>query len=289
MRLLVSIKFDAVKQNYLVFIDRAYEFASARNKCVHQKLSCLSIISINVQSNKTKRDASRSAVRAHSARSVPSEQHPSGAGASEVRVSVYEREIAHAYARYTQCMPVPALLYRNPDLSVQPTYYLFIRTVPGWSATWRNRLREFAEPAFLAKAPSELCFHSFRLGPLYLCPPVSPFLSALLIHLSFSLLLYSRPSFVLFFLNLYTLSHPSCPSLLFSECAVHRHSHSIASSILSPPPPPLRCVLLLLSLLYNQNNNNLLRNCFDYSSIWVTAGYPRLCTKGTGHLVIQWF
>lgn len=55
---------------------------------------------------------------------------------------------------------------RNPDLSVQPTYYLFIRTVPGWSATWRNRLREFAELAFLARVPSELCLHSFRFGSL---------------------------------------------------------------------------------------------------------------------------
>lgn len=236
MRLLVSIKFDAVKQNYLVFIDRAYEFASARNKCVHQKLSCLSIISINVQSNKTKRDASRSAVRAHSARSVPSEQHPSGAGASEVRVSVYEREIAHAYARYTQCMPVPALLYRNLDLSVQPTYYLFIRTVPGWSATWRNRLREFAEPAFLAKAPSELCFHSFRLGPLYLCPPVSPFLSALLIHLSFSLLLYSRPSFVLFF---FKLIHPLSSFLPFTSLLrVCRPQALSFYRVVDPLPPP---------------------------------------------------
>lgn len=68
-------------------------------------------------------------------------------------------------------------------------------------------------------------------------------------HISLSLrpfnppLFLSPPLFALrvlplsFFLNLYTLSHPSCPSLLFSECAVHRHSHSIASSILFPPPP----------------------------------------------------
>lgn len=51
----------------------------------------------------------------------------------------------------TQCIPEPARLslpeYRS--FGSQPTYYLFIRTVPGWSATWQNRLREFAEPAFL--------------------------------------------------------------------------------------------------------------------------------------------
>lgn len=63
---------------------------------------------------------------------------------------------------------------RNPELSVEPTYYLFIRTVHGWSATWRNRLREFAELAFLAQVPSELCFHSFGFGPLSLASSFSP-------------------------------------------------------------------------------------------------------------------
>jgi len=75
-------------------------------------------------------------------------------------------------------------------LPVEPTYYLFIRTVPGWSATWRNRLREFAEPAFLAQAPSELCFHSFRFGlslRLFLSPPLS---LSLLLSLSFFLFLF---------------------------------------------------------------------------------------------------
>lgn len=75
-----------------------------------------------------------------------------------------------------------ASLPESRSLGSQPTYYLFIRTVPGWSATWRNRLREFAEPAFLAQAPSELCFHSFRFGlsipvsfHLLLSPPFTPF------------------------------------------------------------------------------------------------------------------
>lgn len=93
--------------------------------------------------------------------------------------------------------------YRSPRASLpesrsfgsQPTYYLFIRTVPGWSATWRNRLREFAEPAFLAQAPSELCFHSFRFG---LSIPVS-------LHLLLS------PPFTLFFFRTALLNLLSPP------------------------------------------------------------------------------
>ena len=100
-------------------------------------------------------------------------------------------------------MHVTHHVYRSPcaflpefrSFSSQPTYYLFIRTVPGWSATWRNRLREFAEPAFLAEAPSELCLHSFRFGLSY------PRLS-----LSFSLAFLLSPSFGLLSFCLSSLS-----------------------------------------------------------------------------------
>lgn len=143
--------------------------------------------------------------------------------------------------------------YRCPRVSLpesrtfgsQPTYYLFIRTVPGWSATWRNRLREFAEPAFLAQAPSELCFHSFRFGlsipvslsHLLLSRPFSLLRPALLSLLSFPLLhsLSMCPSLRLP-LNLYTLSR--------SSSSTKGYSRSIAPPVLLPlplssSPPPL--------------------------------------------------
>lgn len=147
-----------------------------------------------------------------------------------------------------------ALLPESRSFGSQPTYYLFIRTVPGWSATWRNRLREFAEPAFLAQAPSELCFHSFRFSlsipisfRLFSAPPFrlsssSTLFRALSLSLFFSLLLYSH-SMLSF--------HPSSNSCTLSHplSSIKGYSRSIASSILlpsapflfSPFPPPDPC------------------------------------------------
>lgn len=187
-----------------------------------------------------------------------------------------------------------ASLPESRSFSSQPTYYLFIRTVPGWSATWRNRLREFAEPAFLAQAPSELCFHSFRFGlsiphlfpsspfPALLSPPFGPLFWAFSLSFHFSFFLYSHS---ILFSSFFKLIHPL---LSFLE---HQGLLSFYRVIDPPPlapfssPHPWR-IPLLLSLLCNQNNNNLLRNCFDCSSIWVTTGYPRLCV-GIDHLVIH--
>lgn len=168
-----------------------------------------------------------------------------------------------------------ALLPESRSFGSQPTYYLFIRTVPGWSATWRNRLREFAEPAFLAQAPSELCFHSFRFS---LFIPISfrlfsslPFrLSssstlfwALSLSLFFSLLLYRTPCSLFILLQTHTpsliLSRVSRATLVLSR---HQSFFPLPLSLLplSSPGP------LLLSLLCNQNNNNLLRTA--HQSDW---------------------
>lgn len=179
---------------------------------------------------------------------------------------------------------------RNPDLSVEPTYYLFIRTVPGWSATWRNRLREFAELAFLARVPSELCLHSFRFGSL----------------------LFSTSSFGLVrFSVLFNPSHcRSCsPSLADLPSAslqrTHVHTHTPTLVLLFSPflylchasgdclsctalveHPPGTRPTLTFGLLCNQNNNNCF-GTFDYSSIRVTAdclqlrvGFARLAIRG---------
>lgn len=109
---------------------------------------------------------------------------------------------------------------RNPDLSVQPTYYLFIRIVPGWSATWRNRLREFAELAFLARVPSELCLHSFRFGSLLFSTSSFELVrSSISFHLShlrrFPPLLTDLPS------NFFELSHTRARARAFSHIPTH--------------------------------------------------------------------
>lgn len=190
---------------------------------------------------------------------------------------------------------------RNPDLSVQPTYYLFIRTVPGWSATWRNRLREFAELAFLARVPSELCLHSFRFGSLLFSTSSFELVRSSIFfrpsHLRrSSLLLTDLPS--TFFQLAHTRAHARS-RLPYSHA--YRHTHPCSSflsltrflsciqqlslSLRLVERPPRTRPTLTFGLLCNQNNNNCF-GTFDYSSIRVTADCPQL-RVGIARLAIR--
>ena len=187
---------------------------------------------------------------------------------------------------------------RNPDLSVQPTYYLFIRTVPGWSATWRNRLREFAELAFLARVPSELCLHSFRFGSLLFSassfqlvrssvsfPPSHP--------RRFPPPLADLPSNFFELAHTHTHTHirafshiPTHPLFFFfsipdSISVVHRAAISFLPSPLVEHPLGTRS-MLTCGLLCNQNNNN----CFETLSTTHQSGWqPIACSYVQASLV----